>query len=274
MAISVPALLLGASAVLCAVLVTVICSTTLGGWGIKYFTWHPVLFVLAVVLLAPAAATAYQWDGPTWPWHRRRLLHAGVGAVTLCCTAGGWYVVWRHHEDEGDSHIAAGKALIRQVHVWAGYATLLLIVAQTCGGAVKLYSRLIRNAGAVPWHARLSRVTLPAGYLTVALGLGIRLHLALTLVLSAGLGLVYVVSQLNRSQLQAAAHRYVPGWAAGIELVEVAQQEEEEAEDDTQVEQPRATLAGPAAAGGEDGGSRPASPKGLNTRSTVHGVLQ
>lgn len=137
-------------------------SPDFGPWGPdNSFNKHPAMMGIAFGLAMPLGLVSYAIDLPGTAIrkrlsdrHQRRRLHAVLNVIAFICCAYGWWAGWSVREAKGKSHLPWGKAFLKQVHIWGGYAAILLVTLQTLAGIAKYYYRVFRRQAFSRWHGR------------------------------------------------------------------------------------------------------------------------
>jgi hypothetical protein len=220
--------LVAAAAVLGLTLLAGAYSADFGPWAesASPFAHHPALMGLAFGTLMPLGMAAYALELPCparvrkalADRHTRRKMHAALSAAAFLACAGGMYLGWAAREVKGKSHLPWGKAFLKQVHIWGGYATVAAVAVQAGSGVAKYVSRVRHNVRVAPLHGRLGPAIWLGGCVCVATGAqfsflakGYTLTGSLTLLaLAAGvpsaLALLYALPRPYLTDAVAAAH--------------------------------------------------------------------
>lgn len=190
------------------------------------FSHHPALMGLSFGTLMPLGMVAYALELPCparvrkalADRHTRRKLHAALSAAAFLACAGGMYLGWAVREAKGKSHLPWGKAFLKQVHIWGGYATVAAVVLQAGAGIAKYINRVRHNVRVAPLHGRLGPAIWLGGCVCVATGAqfsflakgytltGALTLLALAAAVGSALALLYALPRPYLTDSIAAAH--------------------------------------------------------------------
>lgn len=111
----------------------------------EWFSWHPVLMSLAFPCLMVLGRWTYVADTTLWGSDKttRRILHKAIMGTAAGVALIGYLCIFMSHLPKGqflgyDFQEGAWKEWRRVAHVWSGYATLILVIGQSCMGVLKI----------------------------------------------------------------------------------------------------------------------------------------
>ncbi len=132
----------------------VMCSPSLGGWGLISWTLHPVLLTLATWLTLPSVALAFQAPLPFSLGLPVHSLHAALGAASLALALAGYAMVYYLHMLDGKTGLhlpPLTKAPSKILHIYCGLAVLLALCLQAASGLARRAG--CASASAAQWHS-------------------------------------------------------------------------------------------------------------------------
>jgi len=107
------------------------------------FAWHTVFMAIAFGCLMPMGRWTYngmRW-APNFAKEQRRVMHKYIMIIATLLAIAGYICIFKAHVPNslfGYNFVTGEwKAVSRMLHVWFGYATLLLVVFQAISGLVK-----------------------------------------------------------------------------------------------------------------------------------------
>lgn len=126
------------------------------------FPWHPVLMALAFPGLMSLGRWAYICGDGTLGKPTRRIIHLVFMIAAALVGACGYYMMYKAHAPKNEFFgyefdTGKWKSFSRCVHVYSGYTTLALVLAQVVMGFMK-YANLPEKV--YKFHGVLGKITL------------------------------------------------------------------------------------------------------------------
>ena len=118
------------------------------------FTWHPILMTFGfAVCMNEGMIMYYYGDIQNVSRHDSRKKHGVLQLLALLSVVGGYVAIFIAHQ--GKSQFGAGAPTIKKVHVWLGYALILLTLFQVTVGLNKYAKKSRTGKSIAKWHGYL-----------------------------------------------------------------------------------------------------------------------
>lgn len=184
------------------------------GW----FAWHPVFMSLAFPCLMPLGRWSYiGWADWSAGKPERRQLHRGImGAAAFAAVLGYLFMFMAHLPGRvffgHDFKTGEWHEWKRVLHVWVGYLTILLTVAQACMGIMKMSTWQEKGEKIMTFHGDLGKVIVGLGTLSMILAisfwgwsLAVKIPLLFVVCVACALGTLWPKADNDSDASQATA---------------------------------------------------------------------
>lgn len=178
--------LLVSCTLLTALLILMLLSPSIGGYGFISWTWHPFLMLLGICICGVVGLFSYDpsklgsffgidiGSSLAHTFVDKRRLHV-VSMLTMSVfVVLGVYIAWYIHEQKDHAHFPSiqKKSVVHLCHVLGGYAFVLFIFFQVLGGFYKWW-RKIRNPRekAMEGHTKIGFHLWSMGMLVILTGI-------------------------------------------------------------------------------------------------------